>query len=225
VALLEEFIELGRNIILFDRVTAYGTDYKHVSQGPAVSHAQPGFIGHDYKGVVVLGQNPGEGNFGTWEKDNRELEALLGAWLDSRGQAAYDRAFAFFVRSFDNSPAWRDWTGSILTSGRLSIENIAVLNLVKMATKKNRLPTSRMFDEDWKWTKDQLELLAPKIVVAGGKAVHRELGRLWPVQPFQLLLQNRARAIPGLRFDQLQRRRADEVETIGTAIRAALAQP
>lgn len=224
MSLIQDFVELGREIIAFDRTTAFGDDYKRVSVSPGTSHAQPGFMGHHFAGVVVLGQNPGEGNFGPWLKDNWELDRLLEAWERRADISAYDAAFAFFLRTFANSPGWRDWVGPILQAGKISIEEVAVLNLVKVPTKKNRNPTSRIYRSDWQWTEKQLDLLQPKIVVAGGVEVSRQLDRRYPNPPFVVHVQNRAKAIPGLSFDQLLGRRKQEADSIGTAIRAALAR-
>lgn len=217
---LGAFIELGRDIIAFDRTRAFGGDHRHVSLSPGTSRAQPGFMGHTFSGTVIVGQNPGEGNFGTWAKDNRELDGLLGAWHEQGTLQAYDAAFSFFRRTFANSPGWHDWVAPILLAGNISLEHIAVLNLVKVPTRQNRKPTSVMYREDWQWTKKQLDLLTPTVVVAGGVEVHRQITRRYADPPFALHLQNRARAIPGLSFVELERQRRLEPAAIGTAIKA-----
>ena len=55
--LLQDFIDLGREILRWDRREAYGADWSLVAPSPpAIGLAQPGFLGEDYRGVVLLAQ-------------------------------------------------------------------------------------------------------------------------------------------------------------------------
>ena len=61
-ALLREFIRIGQEIMRWDRREAYGADFSRVAPSPpALGLASPGFLGRDYRGLVILGQNPGLG--------------------------------------------------------------------------------------------------------------------------------------------------------------------
>ena len=212
--MLEDFIKLGRQIINFDYESAYGSDYRRVSTYPAVALPQPGFVGHSYKGVVILGLNPGEGAFRSWPELNREFGDLIQGWGRRADVATYNRVFSFFLGNFANSPTWDGWTRLVLEAASISVEDIALLNLVKVATKGDAKPTSKMFAVDWEWTRKQLDVLQPKVVVAGGVAVLEQFNRRWiGIPPFQVHEQNRRRSIPGPS-------RRQQAQLIAEAIRA-----
>lgn len=222
MSLLQDFIKLGQEIIHSDYESAYGQDYKRVSAFPAVALPQPGFLGHSYRGVVILNQNPGKGNFGSWPDDNRRFGELIRAWEAKGDTKSYDAAFKFFESKFLDSPTWRDYTDPVLRAARITLEDVAVLNLVKFATKKKVTITQRMFDADWVWTQQQLQLLAPSIVVTGGLLVNKQLYRQWPTMSFKVVEQNQVKAVKGETGSQRAKRRSDEANAIGAAIKATL---
>ena len=79
-----------------------------------------------------------------------------------------------------------------------------------------------MYRSDWVWTRQQLELLQPKAVVAGGREVAGKLNKYWSAPPCMVHPQNRARARPGLTYAALCRERAREADVLASDIRKAL---
>ena len=93
--LVRDFIDLGRDILRWDRRTAYGADWSHVAPPPAISLASPGFLGEGYCGVVLLAQNPGHGEHRGGP--HRRWDDLLAAWRDEGTLRAYREAFKFYL--------------------------------------------------------------------------------------------------------------------------------
>ena len=193
--LVRNFIDLGREILRWDRRAAYGPDWSRVALAPpAIGLASPGFLGEDYRGVVVLGQNPGHGEHRGGP--HRRWDQLLAAWRDEGTLRAYREAFKFYVQDFQHVTTWTSWSEPLLRSAGLAPRDVAYLNLGKSPLTGNPPPSPRdhIFRADWYWTHKQLELLDPVVVVAGGLAVARLLAHFWPDPPFGVIPQNRARS-------------------------------
>ena len=193
--LVREFIYLGREILRWDRRAAYGPDWSRVAPSPpAIGLASPGFLGEAYRGVVLLAQNPGHG--AQRSGPHRRWDQLLAAWRDEGTLQAYREAFEFYVQDFRHVTTWTSWSAPLLRASGLKLGDVAYLNLGKSPLAGNPPPSSRtrIFEADWYWTRRQLELLAPVVIVAGGLAVARLLARFWPSPPFVVIPQDRSRS-------------------------------
>ncbi|MPZ48967.1 MAG: hypothetical protein GEU75_06600 [Dehalococcoidia bacterium] len=198
--LLSEFIDLGRRIIAWDRRAALGFDFQRIAvNAPSVGLAQPGFMGTEYKGLVVLGLNPGNG-------DNRlsrtgfqpkwqEWHEVLAKWRDSGTTAAYEKAFQCWLDDLREWRVWSMYVQPLLNQLGFTPRNIAYLNLFQSPTIANASLTPRMIRTGWPWTKAQLDVLKPRAVVAGGKRVGDILAGLWPNPPFEVIIQDRNRSL------------------------------
>ena len=201
----------------WDRREAYGADWDRVALSPpALRLASPGFLGREYRGLVVLAQNPGLG--AERGSEHRRWDRLLAAWRDEGTIAAYEEAFRFYLADFQHVAAWRQWVAPVLAAADLSAREVAYLNMGKSVLRQNKTPKARdrIFEADWRWTRVQLELLAPDVVLAGGKAVARLLNRYWPDPPFGVIAQDRARS-------QNTATRSARAREHGSEIKAALA--
>ncbi|MDP6582333.1 MAG: hypothetical protein QF681_16895 [Vicinamibacterales bacterium] len=193
---LADFVSLGQEILRCDWTAHYGKDASRVAPSPpALAYAQPGFLGGDYTGLVVVGQNPGVGADAFWEKRHRVWDPLLRAWRDEGTVSAY----ADFHRTWQTGDlpywtVWWKWVEPVLSRISLNENHVAYLNLVKNQTSENRPPTVGMYDADWMFTRRQLDVLNPKVVIAGGLAVERQIRKHWPDAPFRLVSQNRIRS-------------------------------
>jgi len=216
-ALLREFIRIGQEIMRWDRREAYGADFSRVAPSPpALGLASPGFLGRDYRGLVILGQNPGLG--ARRGSEHRIWDGLLTAWRDEGTTESYGKAFRFYLDDFQHVAAWRQWVEPVLLAADLSAHEVAYLNLGKSVLRKNESPRSPdpIFEADWRWTRAQFDLLEPDIVLAGGKAVAKLLWQYWPNPPFAVVEQDRARS-------QNRATRAARARELGARIKAALA--
>ena len=158
----------------WDRREAYGADFSRVAPSPpALGLASPSFLGRDYRGLVVLGQNPGLG--ARRGSEHRIWDGLLTAWRDEGTTESYGKAFRFYLDDFQHVAAWRQWVEPVLLAADLSAHEVAYLNLGKSVLRKNEPPRSPdpIFEADWRWTRAQLDLLEPAIVLAGGKGSRR----------------------------------------------------
>ena len=218
-AFLMEFIRLGQEIMRWDRQGAYGADFTRVAPSPpALGVASPGFLGREYRGLVVLNQNPGLG--ARRGSEHRIWDRLLTAWRDEGTIEAYDEAFKFYLADFRHVAVWRQWVEPVLDAAGLGAHAVAYLNLGKSVLRKNEPPKppkarDPIFEADWRWTRAQLDLLEPDVVLAG-KAVANLLSRYWPNPPFDVIVQDRARS-------QNKATRAARAREHGDRIRAALA--
>ena len=214
--LLREFVQMGQEIMNWDRREAYGADWSRVAPSPAIGLASPGFLGEEYADVVILAQNPGLGK--GRDDAHREWDRLLNAWRDGGTIRAYRDAFEFYLEDFQQVAAWRNWVAPILDAAAISARSVAYLNLGKSVLRDNQTPKPQdpIFRADWHWTRAQLEMLEPIVVVAGGKAVADLLKDFWPNRPFQVIVQNRARS-------QNMATRVARAREIGTLIKRELA--
>jgi hypothetical protein len=219
--MLDNFVRVGQEILSCDWEVLYGSDIVSVAPSPpGVGYAQPGFLGCDYRGLVFIGQNPG---VGAGRSDVHRLwERAFRKWHDEGSVAAYSEVFQLWQRDLHAWDVWKTYIKPILDHLGFTEDHIGYLNLCKNATTGNNKPTARMYRSDWEWTGQQLKLLQPRAVVAGGKEVAIQLNRLWPAPSCLVRPQNRARARPGLSYAALCRERAHEADVLAGEIRLAL---
>jgi hypothetical protein len=212
--MLDNFVRVGQEILSCDWAARYGPGIARVAPSPpGIGYAQPGFLGRDYRGLVFVGQNPGAGAL---RADAHQLwKRVFRDWHEQGTVAAYSEAFRFWRDDLNAWPVWTQWIKPILERLSLTEDHIGYLNLCKNATTNNTPPTAHMYRSDWAWTRQQLELLQPRVVVAGGVAVDKRLNTHWPTPPFIVLPQNRVRS-------QSRAERARDVDELASKIWKAL---
>ncbi len=106
---------------------------------------QPGFIGDGYfdspKRVVVMGQNPRASNTASASYADTELFRLIRVHSSSRTSKSLKELFSMtrdFMRGIGYTPAWKPITAVERHLG-LSLDNIAYLNLIPLATYNNKI--------------------------------------------------------------------------------------
>ena len=213
--MLDDFVRVGQEILSCDWAAHYGRhDIARVAPSPpGVGYAQPGFLGRDFRGLVFVGQNPGVG--ADRADVHRRWERAFRMWHDHGRVAAYLETFQFWQSDLNAWPVWTQWIKPILDRISLTEDHIGYLNLCKNATSTNTPPTARMYRSDWAWTRQQLDLLQPRVVVAGGLSVDRKLNTLWPSRSCMVLPQNRERS-------QSRAERDREADMLASDIRKAL---
>ena len=219
--LLQDFIDLGREILRWDRREAYGADWSLVAPSPpAIGLASPGFLGEDYRGVVLLAQYPGHGEHRG--AAHRRWDRLLSAWRDQGTLEAYRESFKFYLQDFQQVVTWSRYSAPVLRAAGLKPHDVAYLNLGKSPLVGNPAsrsrPVLRILKADWHWTRKQIEVLDPRVVVAGGLEVERVLHRFWLAPPFVVIPQNRDRS-------QNKATLAARTGEIGRQIREELRRP
>lgn len=212
--MLDEFVRVGRDILSCDWAAHYGPDLARVAPSPpGVGYAQPGFVGRDYRGLVFIGQNPGVGADRT--DAHRRWEQAFRTWHEQGTVAAYSAVFEFWRGDLREWTVWSQWIKPVLDRLGFTEDHIGYLNLCKNATLANTPPTTRMFQRDWAWTRQQLNVLQPRVVVAGGVAVAKLIDTFSPTPPCTVLSQNRVRS-----QDQAERDR--QADMLAENIRRAL---
>lgn len=212
--MLDTFVRVGQEILSCDWASHYGSDVARVAPSPpGVGYAQPGFLGRDYRRLVFIGQNPGVG--ADRADVHRLWERAFRTWHEQGTVAAYSEAFQVWRRDLNAWPVWTQWIKPSLDRISLTEDHIGYLNLCKNATSTNAPPTARMYRSDWAWTRQQLELLQPRVVVAGGVAVAKLLNTFSPTPPCIVLSQNRVRS-------QSQAERDRQADMLASDIRKAL---
>ena len=138
---------------------------------------QPGFIGRGYfdvsKKVVVMGQNPRASNTARASSADTELFRLIRVLSKSQTNKSLTELFSMtrdFMRGIGYTPAWKPIIAAERHLG-LNLDNIAYLNLIPLATYKDKIVPEfrRAFDLS---TKRQLEALTPAKIVVFGKGAH-----------------------------------------------------
>jgi hypothetical protein len=216
--MLKTFVHIGQEILSCDDWAAhYGSsgNARVAPSPPGVGYAQPGFVGRDYRGLVIVNQNPSAG-FGR-DDVHRDWERAFRKWHNQGTVDVYLETFRFWQSDVHAWKVWTQWVEPILyrLRPRLTEDHIGYLNLCKNATIPNKAPTERMYRSDWEWTGRQLTLLQPRVVVAGGKEVAKQLNTLWPAPPVKVLVQDRNR-------NQSGAVRASEANRLAGEIRKAL---
>jgi len=191
--MLADFVRVGQEILSCDWAAHYGPDIARVAPSPpGVGYAQPGFLGRDYRGVVFIGQNPGVG--ADRAEVHRLWERAFRGWHDHGTVASYAETYQLWQSDLHGWTVWTQWIKPILDRLSLTEDHIGYLNLCKNAATGNAAPTTRMYQSDWAWTRRQVELLQPRVVIAGGVAVANRINMHWPAPPFIVLTQNRVRS-------------------------------
>lgn len=136
---------------------------------------QPGFVGHKYlesqNRIMVMGQNPRARNTIQASDSDKEMFRLIRNHGASRNSESLEALFSMmqkFMRGISPYyPSWRPITAAEKHLG-LSLEDIAYLNLIPLATYSDRIvPEFRQaFDLS---TRLQLEALKPDKIVVYGK--------------------------------------------------------
>lgn len=212
--MLDSFVRVGQEILSCNWEAQYGPDVTRVAPSPpGVGYAQPGFLGRDYRGLVFVGQNPGAG--ADRADVHRLWERAFRTWHQQGSIAAYSKVFEFWRHDLNAWTVWSQWIKPILDRLSLTEDHIGYLNLCKNATTNNKAPTTHMYWSDWTWTSQQLDLLQPRVVVAGGLAVADKLNTLWPAPSVMILPQNRERI-------QSRAERDREADLLAGKIRKAL---
>ena len=145
----------------------------------------PDFIGRTYRGLVVIGANPGPG--GNYAAEEEEMNALLRTY-------ATDKSLEFYNKLLDyRNESSRYWDERNLCSNTMrqhlhfDLEDIAYLNIVKCKTvktnKQNSCVTKNIGLEVSRkcshlYLKRQLEILRPTHIIAQWKPIPDDLAKL-----------------------------------------------
>lgn len=157
---LEQWISLGQRMLQEDPSAHYRSVLDEVLLDP-ITVPQPGVVGPEYGGVILIALNPGRGT-GDASARLRQQDTLLRRWR-ADGAPAYDAVFQHWQRDVDEWRVWRSWVQPVLAAAGVKRSQIAYLNLVKVPTVRDKKPSQQLLDLDWGWTAEQLRLLAPKV--------------------------------------------------------------
>lgn len=147
---------------------------------------QPGLVGPRYRpgGVVLLGQNPGNDKTGKGnsKEDNHQYK-LLDRLKDAPDTASAIAASQDLMSALTSEvmPTWpitRNVCLPLLASLGLDLQDVAYINLVKFRTSSSKFG-SAIYKASWHLTSRQIDLLAPKYIIALGVETHRRLTRLY----------------------------------------------
>lgn len=142
----------------------------------------PDFIGRNYRGLVVIGANPGPG--GNYSQEEQEINSLLREFSRNNSIDNYHK-----ILDYRNSCSLY-WDDRNLCSKKMrnflnfDLEDIAYLNIVKCKTegkgssviyKIGKAVSERCFEH---YLKKQLEILNPKYIIAQWKAIPDDLKEL-----------------------------------------------
>lgn len=146
---------------------------------------QPGYVGKLYAkgGVVFVGMNPGGGpNDGLSERDielYRGLENLRES--DVRNSAKqFELVNSLLASSIPTYKYARTYVVPVLQGSGMHMTDVAYLNLLKWRTrsKTSVANLNKLYDRSWyDHTGKQIELLAPRLVVAVGSDAGRAFKR------------------------------------------------
>ena len=213
-ALLREFIRIGQEILRWDRREAYGDAWDRVADAPPdLKFPPPGYLGPDYGGAVFLDCHPSSAP--DRRVEHRLWDDLFRDWRDEGTAKAYSAVFEAYLRYFPTLRYWKQNVEPILNAAGLGPRRICYLNLSKSVPRGERIPKP-ILRADWPWTRKQLDLLQPAIVVLGGKGVHSLFSEFWPDSPLRVVVQDRRRNQTGIA-------RQDQARRIARRIEAALA--
>lgn len=208
--LLQGFIRIGQDILRWDRREAYGVDWSRVAEAPPdLSFPPPGYLGPDFTGVVLLDSHPSSAT--DRPAIHRKWDDLFRRWRDEGSAEAYDAVFEAYRWYFPTLQYWRRDVEPILNAANLGLREICYLNLSKSVPANNKT-SKRIFRADWYWTRQQLDLLQPAIVVMGGKGAGDLFKEFWPDSPLRIAVQDRIRSRTGSARRGQARRIAREIE-------------
>lgn len=207
---LLQFVALGREIIQRRPDAAYGSDSSRVAPSPpAVRLPQPGFVGHRYSGVVIVNQNPGWGEKRFCEgritvESIAHWGNVLDRWAREGTIDAYEAAYRLWVEDAGGWRVWNRWIKPLLLPSGLGREDVAYLNLVFSPTKNNKPPTKRMYAADFPLVVRQIQVLSPRVVIAGGKTgVGDQIQKLGGLPGVEMLTQNRVQNRPRVEVEAM----------------------
>lgn len=145
---------------------------------------QPGFIGRSYRGLVIVGANPGTGyHRDFYQRNNKEYYALADKFSRSGNIKDY-QAYLDFTANYMNY--WNQHLCNAEYRSMLGydIEDVAYLNIVKCRTSKTGSDVFSNCGQEvtakcaHAYLLKQLEILAPKYIVCHWKPVYAALARL-----------------------------------------------
>lgn len=150
--------------------------------------AQPGFVGPQFElgNLVLLGMNPGAGdNKGLSSLDQhryRILKRLRDASSPAEELSAFDDLVEDYLNAFPHREFYTNYIDPILSGSGITIEEVAVLNLLKWRTEEkidNDL-LKELYERSWKHhTRPQIDLLRPGMVVVLGSDAASNFRRLY----------------------------------------------
>jgi hypothetical protein len=134
---------------------------------------QPGYVGRHYDGgVVLIAQNPGNGEQDGLGPPNLRQYALLGRIKEAdewTRQSAFEDAM--LALETEVMCTWRivqNLVEPLLQKMNLLFDQVAFLNFIKFRTEE-RAPTKLLYDRAWPYTSMQIKALRPKFIIALGK--------------------------------------------------------
>jgi hypothetical protein len=168
-----------KNILLlshqkfFDGFTQAALDREHGHD----KLPQPGYVGRSYRpgGLILIGQNPGNGAGGLTPPDERQYQLLYDlrdASSSSKRLIAY-RSLMIALEK-DVMVTWRivrNVVTPLLDELAVTFNKIAYLNLMKFRTVDNH-PPKTLYNRCWPHTDEQLNALSPGWVVALGAGTY-----------------------------------------------------
>jgi hypothetical protein len=138
---------------------------------------QPGYVGRSYRpsGLVLMGQNPGNGKDGMTPPDERQYR-LLYDLRDANSSSKRLKAYRSLMITLETEVmvTWkivRNVVTPLLDELELTFDKIAYLNLMKFRTVDNH-PPNTLYNRSWPQTVEQLNALSPGLVVALGAGTH-----------------------------------------------------
>ncbi|HWY14069.1 MAG TPA: hypothetical protein VNX86_02905 [Rhizomicrobium sp.] len=142
---------------------------------------QPGFVGSQYRkgGMLLIGQNPGNDPIGKGASASDQLQyGLLIALRDAASSDAAVAAFSALIDALATSvmPNWaitKNVVQPLLSGLGGNLNHITYTNMVKFRTDDSAFAKT-LYDESWKLTSEQIDLLAPNVIVALGVGTHEE---------------------------------------------------
>jgi len=182
---IEKAARLWQRILRTDTDRLFGKVYNarllhRVESDIEIDIAQPGYVGLAYSGLVFLSMNPGNGSSnGLGEEDKRQYKALR--QLRNAGPGHVTQVFQELNNIlFEITPTWRIYkmlVRPILSPAGWDLSQIAYLTLLQWRTSKSS-GLNRLYRICWNaHTREQLDLLKPKIIVVLGKGAWRTLHR------------------------------------------------
>ncbi len=138
---------------------------------------QPGFVGRSYRpgGLILIGQNPGNGRGGLTSPDERQYQ-LLYDLRDANSSSKRLKAYRNLMTALETEVmiTWnivQNVVKPLLDELGLTFDKIAYLNLMKFRTIGND-PPGTLYNRSWPKTVEQLNALSPGLVVALGKGTY-----------------------------------------------------
>lgn len=179
-----QIARLWQRILNTDREALFGTQFNRLrNQNLGDAIAQPGYVGerYDQTRIMFVGMNPGVGpQEGLGPENLRQFEAL-----QNLREAEEDNLVAAFIELTNVlttiMPTWRifqNFVEPILNCANLDFTEVAYLNLLKWRTERRNKSFNSLYDISWNaHTREQIEVLSPRIVIAIGISAGRAFRR------------------------------------------------